>query len=181
MLHCKDLDLKDAFIWTKHYHRCQHCDQNQKHMRTAASGQTRVWANLPKAGKSADRLGLGSSVPAERTTPELHETKASTRQPSQWVAGLLYGDLLCPLVTIKDKPGNLVPSIPINKIRVQLHLLAWRQAMGLFWLCLAQLRIFLSWGSLSLLPCRMEQGKKMLFWKVENRHPKLGNECPRDW
>lgn len=141
----------------------------------AICGQTWVCS---KSSKSAIRLGLSSSVPADRTTPECHETKA--REPPLWVAGLLYGDLLCPLVTIKDKPGNLVPSIPINKIHVQLHLLAGRQAVGLFWLCLAQLRIFLSRGQ-PCCPCRMEQGKEMLFWKAEKRHPKLGNECPRDW
>lgn len=135
-------------MWAKHYHRSQHCVQNQKHMRIAFSGQTWV---CPKAGKSAVRLGLSSSVPADRTTPEPHETKARTREPPLWVAGLLYGDLLCPLVTIKDKPGNLVPSIPINKIHVWLHLLAGRQTVGLFLLCLAQLRIFLSRGSLSLM------------------------------
>lgn len=108
--------------------------------------------------------------------------KGKSQVTSLWAAGLPYGDLLCPLVTIKHKTRNFAPSIPINKNQVLLHLLAGRQAVGLFFLWpnweypLPEA----AWSPLSGEACGMEQRKEMLFWKVENRHPKLGNECPSE-
>lgn len=108
--------------------------------------------------QASQQSGWDWLCPCRQNHTRASETKARAREPPLWAAGLLYGDLLCPLVTIKDKPGNFVPSIPVKKIHVRLHLLSGGQAVGLFWLCLAQLRISLSQGSLSLLP--MQDGAR---------------------
>lgn len=59
-----------------------------------------------------DRLALSLQTgPHTRTS----WAKGKSQITSFWAAGLPYRDLLCPLVTIKHKTGNLALSIPINK------------------------------------------------------------------
>lgn len=138
------------------------------------------WANLvcPKPGKSAVRLGLSSSVPADRATPEPQETKARAREPPLRVAALLYGDLLCPLVTVQDNQEIKYYLFP--SIKFMSSYISWLGDKQ--WGCSDFVWPNLEYFSPeAACPCRIEQGKEMLFRKVENRHPKLGNECPRDW
>lgn len=108
--------------------------QKQKYMSIAVSGQT--WL-CPKPGKTAVRLGLSALFLQTGFHTRSSGAKGKSKVTSLWAAGLSYRDLLCPLVTIKHKTGNIALSISINKNPVLLYLLASRQAVRLFWLCLA--------------------------------------------
>lgn len=146
--------------------------QNQKYTRTAVSGQS--WLH-PQTGAATQQFPEPSQIQQSgwdslglplRTEPHSRNSwaKGKSRVTSLWAAGLLYGDLLCPLVTTKHKTGNFAPTILVNKNQVLLHLLAGRQAVGLFWLWPEKIPLPRQPGHHSVWEASSrKQGKEMLF------------------
>lgn len=93
--------------------------QKQNYMRIAVSGQT--WL-CPKPGKSAVRLGLSALFLQTRLHTRSSGVKGKSNVTSLWAAGLPYRDLLCPLVTIKQKTGNIALS---QSIKIQSCYICW--------------------------------------------------------
>lgn len=171
--------------------RCSYVSKARSKMPTLHSKTRNTWEllSLGKLGYVPNQVnqqsGWDCSALSLQTGPHTRASwaKGKSQVTSLWAAGLPYGDLLCPLVTVKHKTGNFAPPIPINKNQVLLHLLAADKQWG----CSNFLRPNweypspeAAWSPPSGEACGMEQRKEMLFWRVENRHPKLGNECPSE-